>query len=103
MAADRWSLEDNTSQCKGYCSILLEKMGVAIDVFPFRKGSDKNAVINNARAIIEVLNAAEDWEAECVQSERTAMPTPLTVSSWTPTDRLKAAVAVLKAQTPNDK
>jgi hypothetical protein len=58
---DRWSFQDNTGANKGYCSILLDGMDICIDVFPFRKGADPEAVKKNAAAIVEALNAAEHW------------------------------------------
>jgi hypothetical protein len=58
---DRWSLQDGTTERKGYCRVLLDGMDVCIDVFPFRKGADPAAVKTMAAAIVEVLNAADYW------------------------------------------
>ena len=58
---DRWSLLDGTTNKKGYCQILFDGMDVCIDVFPFRRGADPGAVKRKARAVVEVLNAANYW------------------------------------------
>lgn len=60
---DRWSLEDNTNNQRGYCRLLLDGMDVGIDVFPFRKGGDAEAIKKKAAAVVEVLNAAEYWRS----------------------------------------
>jgi hypothetical protein len=56
-----WSLEDNTGTNKGYCRVLLDEMDVGIDVFPFRKGADSDAIKLKAEAVVEILNAADEW------------------------------------------
>lgn len=61
--ADRWSLDDCTTERKGYCRLLLDDMDVCIDVFPFRKGADTNMVKKKAAAVVEILNAAEYWRS----------------------------------------
>ena len=56
-----WTLEDNTGANRGYCRILLDCMDIGIDVFPFRKGADPLAIKEKAAAVVEILNAAEEW------------------------------------------
>lgn len=58
---ERWSFQDGTTANKGYGRILLDGMDICIDVFPFRKGADPEAVKQNATTIVEALNAAENW------------------------------------------
>ena len=58
---DRWSFQDETTESSGYGRILLDGMDICIDVFPFRKGAEPDAVKKNAIAIVEALNAAENW------------------------------------------
>lgn len=56
-----WSFEDNTRSGKGYCRILLDGQDVCIDVFPYRKGADPEAVKAMAAGVVELLNAAFHW------------------------------------------
>lgn len=58
---DRWTLEDLTDKNKGFCRVLLDCFEIGVDVFPYKKGGDPEAIKNKAVAMIEVLNAANCW------------------------------------------
>jgi hypothetical protein len=61
--ADRWSFQDGTTEIKGYGRILLDGMDLCIDVFPFRKGAEPARVKENAKGLVEILNAADHWRS----------------------------------------
>lgn len=83
----RWSIQDGTTTKHGYMRLLCDGMDIGIDVFPFRAGADPEAIKAKARAIVDVLNAAEAWNdgdnegtSEALRAAIDALPELSTVS-----------------------